>query len=429
MAGPALLARPGTTAQAILAALPATAAVFAAPMRWPWRRVPLTTAAIVVLALSLAVDVVYRGPKSYAGLWAVAEFPALLVLTGRVVRRAPDRQAAVVGALAVAATVLLPLRFLFAEPSVAGSAVALTCAFAFFPAVGAAGTGLYLRTLENRRIRAVEKARRDQRLEVAGDLHDFVAHEVTGIVLEVQAARVAAYDREQLDELLERLEEAGLRALESMDRTVRTLRDPEGGGEEGQPPPTRVHGLADLAEMVERFAATGGGVRAGSAVRTVLELEEGLTGALPRETEDAVHRVVLEALTNIRRHAAGAGRVTVTVARVDEGAGDVGITGDVGIAAGVGTAAGVGGAIGPRDVGGAGGVRDAVAVTVVDDGGTSGGRSGGPLSGARQAGGTGLAALRARVEALGGRLEYGSYGTGWRVRAVLPAAGRRPLRR
>lgn len=410
---PLPLGREGLAFDTFVTAVPAAVAAFAAPMRWPWGRITLTTAVTTVAALSLAADFFYRGPKDYAALWETAEIPALLVLAGRQIRREPARQAAVGGFLAVAAFVLLPLRFLNAEPSVKGGAVVVLSALALFLAVGAAGTGLYLRAQDDRRARAVARAMRDQRLEVAGDLHDFVAHEVTGIVLEVQAARVAEYDREQTAELLARLEEAGLRALDSMDRTVRTLRAPEGRGagdrraaaegpgrpeaaDESELPPTRLHGLADLAGMVERFAATGGGRAGGgdggeavgsrtngTGVRVTLGMDDSLPGTLPRATEDAVHRVVLEALTNIRRHAAGAGRVDVEVVRA------------------------------PADG------EPAVSVTVTDDGG---GRPSGPLGlPARNGGGTGLAALTARVEALGGTLACGRYGPGWRVSAVLPA--------
>ncbi|CAM5357412.1 MULTISPECIES: sensor histidine kinase [Streptomyces] len=387
---PVPLVRGGAPLEALIAALPAVVAAFAAPMRWPWGRITLGAAVITAAVLSLAVDLVYRGPKSYAALWEFAEAPALLVLAARQIRRAPARQAAVGGFLAALAFILLPLRFLHADPPVKGGAAVLVSAPALFVTVGVGGLALYLRAQEDRRHRAVAQARREQRLEVAGDLHDFVAHEITGIVLEVQAARVAEYDREQTAELLARLEDAGLRALDSMDRTVRTLRDPEGHavadspqppeayGDAGELPPTRLYGLADLAEMVERFGATG--------VRTALDLDDALSGTLPRATEDAVHRVVLEALTNIRRHAAGAERVSVEVAGAP--AGD-----------------------GPGD-----GRR--VAVTVTDDGG---GRPAGPLGLPRHGGGTGLAALTARVEALGGTLAYGRHGDGWRVHAVLPA--------
>ncbi|MDP9841862.1 sensor histidine kinase [Streptosporangium lutulentum] len=363
---PAALGR----SSALVMAVPAAATAFTAMMRWPWGRVPLAAAASAVCLLSLTADLVFRGPQGYVVLWALVEFPALLILAGRVIRRAPDRQAATVGPLVASAVVLLPVRFLFAAPAADVQAVALTCSLSLLPAAGAIGIGLYFRTLDNRRARAVLEALREQRLQVAADLHDFVAHELTGIVLEVQAARLDAYEPAQFGELLGRLEASGLRALDSMDRTVQTLRGPG----ERDAPPTRVYGLGDLTELVGRFAeSTDGGALA------ELRVEPDLAGTLPRGTEDTAHRVVLEALTNIRRHAAGARGVTVTVVRAPAG-------------------------------------TPAVEVTVTDDGN---GTTSPPIL-RRGAGGTGLPELRARAEALGGTLTWGPHKTGWRVRAILP---------
>jgi len=96
----------------------------------------------------------------------------------------------------------------------------------------------------------------------------------------------------------------------------------------------------------------------------------------------AVYRVVLESLTNVRRHAARATEVTVSVRRAAED-------------------------------------RDAVDVTVTDDGG----RGGLLRLDRRRGGGTGLAELAARVEALGGTLTAGPREKGWRVRARIPIRG------
>jgi signal transduction histidine kinase len=224
-----------------------------------------------------------------------------------------------------------------------------------------------LRALESRRVRAVQQARRQQRLEVAADLHDFVAHEVTGIVLESQAAQLEKLAPKEYQELLVRIEQAGQRALDSMDQTVATLRSAE--QERGEPPSTRQHGLEDLPELVDRFSAT-------SAAEVRLSLAADTLDALSRETQDTAYRVVLEALTNVRRHAARAGRVEVVACRTEDGA---------------------------------------VEITVLDDGGS------GSTAITRQAGGTGLAGLGARVSALGGTLDARPLDGGWRVTCRLPA--------
>ena len=94
-----------------------------------------------------------------------------------------------------------------------------------------------------------------------------------------------------------------------------------------------------------------------------------------------MYRVVVEALTNVRRHAVGARHVRVVVART---------------------------------------AHDGVRAEITDDGRVDG-------RGAAGSGrGQGLAGLGARVEALGGTLSAGPHGpAGWRVAAELPL-GTRP---
>ncbi|WP_391486555.1 histidine kinase [Amycolatopsis bartoniae] len=52
--------------------------------------------------------------------------------------------------------------------------------------------GLYLRHLDEQRQWAVTAACREQRVRLAGEVHDRVGHEITGIVLEAQATRLGA---------------------------------------------------------------------------------------------------------------------------------------------------------------------------------------------------------------------------------------------
>lgn len=373
---PALIAPPSAALPAVMAALALVVSIRA----WPaGGRISLGQAAGGVALLSLAADLGSFGKPGLVLLWFPFETVALLVLLERVVRHVPGRRVAAVAPLTGAAAVLLPLRFTLHAPHTGLKESVFVAALAFFPAACAAGVGLYLRSLDNRRAHAVALARREQRLEVARDLHDFVAHEVTGIVLEAQAAQLGddtAVDAEEHRALLQRIEQAGLRALTSMDRTVTTLRSAD-GHTWGEPPPTRLHGLADLPELVARFAAM---TAAEVALSLADELADELADALSPEAEDAAYRVVLEALTNVRRHAPRAGRVEVYAGRTAD---------------------------------------RAVAVSVTDTAGAGAGAIG------RQGGGTGLAGLAERVSALGGALEAGPYGEGpygegWRVSCRLP---------
>jgi signal transduction histidine kinase len=347
-------------------------------------RITLAHAATGAAALSLVTDLVYPGPPGAVIVWYPFETAALLVVLERVVRHVTVPRVAVVGTLTAAAAILLPLRSTLHNPQTGLKESVFAASLCLLPAACATGVGLYLRSLDTRRRHAVALARREQRLEVARDLHDFVAHEVTGILMEVQAAQIDDRDADDPEEwraLLTRVEQASLRALESMDRTVTTLRGAKGtaeanteGGTMDEPPPTRPHGPADLPELVDRFSA-------GTTAEVTLTLPDWtVTGDLSRETEETAYRVVLEALTNVRRHAARTGRVEVCVRRSADGR--------------------------------------AVELSVTDaGGGTAPARP-------RRGGGMGLAGLAERVAALGGALEAGPTEQGWRVRCVLPTAAR-----
>ncbi|WP_051653154.1 sensor histidine kinase [Kitasatospora cheerisanensis] len=280
------------------------------------------------------------------------EFAVLLVLVVRSVRHLTARQSWTVGALTTGAALLLPLRFALRQPEPLDASVA-GLVLSVAPVAVALGGALYLRGQDDRRARAVRDARREQRLAVARDLHDYVAHELTGILLEVQAAQVSGYDPDENARLLARLEAAGQRALASMDHTLDALR-----AEDAAP---RRHTLAELPGLLDHFPD-----------RPALHRPDDLP-ALPPVVEDAAYRVALEALTNIRRHAPAADRITLALAHCP----DAGLT-----------------------------------VTVTD--------SGPAHPRARPGGGTGLSALRTRIADLGGELTAGPHGTGWRVAATLP---------
>ncbi|MBD0742212.1 sensor histidine kinase [Streptomyces sp. CBMA152] len=119
-----------------------------------------------------------------------------------------------------------------------------------------------------------------------------------------QAARFVARQNPQAAlDTLAWIEEAGQRALRSMDETVHMLRTDE--DDDGRR--HAVQGLGELPELVERLASS-------SSARVHLEIAAGVD-AVRREVVATVHRVVVEALTNVRRHAPDASEVRGKVAR------------------------------------------------------------------------------------------------------------------
>lgn len=213
--------------------------------------------------------------------------------------------------------------------------------------------GFYLRWRRHQREYHVERARAQERLAVARDLHDVVAHEVTGIVVQAQALRRIADTRpEAAVRALPEIEAAGARALEAMRSLVSRLREPD------EAPPE-----SDAREGLARLAGASGGLEV--AVRV-----EGSLAGLAPEVGTALVRIAQEAVTNARRHARGATRVSV---EVESAAGE--------------------------------GVR----MSVLDDGRGSAG-----------SGGYGLVGMEERARLLGGELAAGPGADGWEVRVRLP---------
>jgi len=157
--------------------------------------------------------------------------------------------------------------------------------------------GLYLRWREFQRRSHVERARAQERLAIARDLHDVVAHEVTGIVVQAQALRhVAERDPGAVRAVLPEIEAAGARALESMRGMVSRLREPD----DVPLAPDIVEGLARLES-------------ASDARPRVTVSCGGDVNGLPSTVGTTVLRIVQEAVTNALRYARGATLVEAVV--------------------------------------------------------------------------------------------------------------------
>lgn len=295
---------------------------------------------------------------------------ALGVLVASAIRTLPARPAATVaggGLVVVAGSWLAAVPF---EPE---TTVIPTLAAAAWLAAVAAGLGG--RLLVARREAAVERVRRDERLAVARELHDVVAHHITGIVVQAQAAQIVARrgpdEAARVMESLTGIETAGSEALTSLRRVVGLLRDADDAASVAPGPEA-------LGTLVSRFEAHGPEVR--------LQLPDDGT-AWPPEVTTTVYRVVQESLTNVTRHAPRARTVTVDVRTVPDGLA-VEVSDDA-----------------PRAGGG------------YDGAGFDGGESGD----AGHRGGYGLVGMRERVVSLGGTLRAGPRPDGgWTVTATLP---------
>jgi len=146
----------------------------------------------------------------------------------------------------------------------------------------------------------------DERLHIARDVHDLVAHHIA--VVNVQAgvaAHVLADRPDAAREALGHVTEASRAALDELGSLIGVLR---GSDESAPSTPTTTAptpGLADLERLVAAAEVTG------------LRVDREVVGA-PRELPPAVdvsaYRIVQEALTNAGRHGAGRARLILTYA-------------------------------------------------------------------------------------------------------------------
>ncbi|GAB3578456.1 histidine kinase [Amycolatopsis endophytica] len=223
--------------------------------------------------------------------------------------------------------------------------------------------GLYFRARDSERRKVVEAAVSDaqnsERMALARELHDLVAHHVTGIIVQAQAAKVIADQNPKVAlEVIERIEVAGTEAMTAMRRLVGSMR---AGGDVVTDQAT-MDLDADLRRLAER-------------AQVPVDAEVRVPKNLPQEVSRSALRLVQESLTNTRKHAAGATRVRL-LAEVRDGE---------------------------------------LHIRVADDGRQVVTR---PAGGS---GGYGLVGMRERVELLHGRLAAGpAPDGGWVVEAWLP---------
>lgn len=277
------IARPVGWFQAALAIF----AIFVYAVYRPGRKRWIGYVAVASIALSLL-----EIPSDERGI-GTAELLAMGILMLYAVRHwdaAPGRWVAPV----LAAAILLIGFRLF---DLRGSAIGGTMMILF--ALGSVvGFGAYLRSLDKLRRETQEEVRRAERMELAREMHDFVAHHVTGMVVLAQAAQVTDTNpRESFADI----EEAGLAALASMRRMVKMLRAEDGGA--GVNP---LGDLSQIEDLVERFSREG--------TDASCFISPDLAGRIDPEIAATAHRVVREALTNVRKHAQGAKQVRVVVA-------------------------------------------------------------------------------------------------------------------
>ena len=157
---------------------------------------------------------------------------------------------------------------------------------------------LNARAAADRRGRAEATARQasEERLAIARDLHDVVAHSISVINVQANTA-LHLMDRqpERAREALSAIREVSGQALTEFGTVLGTLRD-SGGSVGGGAPLAPVPGVARLDELAARARSAGFAVTVAA---------EGPVRQLSAGVDAAAYRIVQEALTNTVRHSAG----------------------------------------------------------------------------------------------------------------------------
>jgi signal transduction histidine kinase len=256
-----------------------------------WRRTQPLACVVVGFgtAMALGLATLAGGPRN-VGLTTMIY---ILVLVYALVRWGSGRQI-VIGLAVVLVAAVFSIATDYTGPA------ELFGGFGILAAAAAGGAAFRYGT-ESRR-RALDQIRSQERVGLARELHDMVAHHVSAIAVQAQAGRAMAGQRPEAGlEALAVIEGEASRTLAEMRAMVRVLR--EAAPAEYTPQP----GVADLASLARRDPVP------------VVDVEvPGDLDELPLQVDAAVYRLAQEALTNALRHARNASRVEI---RVVEGGG------------------------------------------------------------------------------------------------------------
>jgi signal transduction histidine kinase len=255
------------------------------------RRAPLGTVALTaVLALAVALPDPTLAPHAW---FAPAAALMSLALTGPLPRRA----------LAVLGTIVVGVgigRHDQVSAFLTVSHLALIAVPILATEIAAAQRSHRLAGLErlsllsSAREHQAERRVQEERLRIARDLHDVVAHTLTTINVQAAVAgHLLATRPERAHEALAVIEDASREAINELRALVGVLRDPDGGA-----PLAPTPGLAQVPDLVARACAGG--------MRALLDVRGEQPARVPEALSHAAFRIVQESLTNAARHTGGA---------------------------------------------------------------------------------------------------------------------------
>jgi signal transduction histidine kinase len=236
---------------------------------------------------------------------------------------------------------------------------------------GARGRGERVSAVQAARVSREEAAATAERLRIARELHDVLAHSLSAISVQAGVGlHLMDREPERARDALRNIRSTSVDALDEVREVLGILRA------DGEPAPREPAATAP-ADAVPALldAARAAGITVDD------ELNPAVLAGLDADRATVLVRALQEALTNVRRHAGEGARVAASV-RAESGL---------------------------------------VRLEVADDGGVRAADEPPPRVGpGDEATGFGLRGMRERVEALGGTVDAGPRGTGWAVVVELP---------
>ncbi|WP_328522961.1 sensor histidine kinase [Kribbella sp. NBC_00359] len=273
------------------------------PLLWRRRRPAVV---LVVVSAAWVVSQVVFGPSAPFGLW-VALYAVIVYATRRTAEVAAAAATVVVAALELAQVGRDGLRLDDALPMVV---VTLVVGIVGFVVADRRTRSAALRDraefLEREREALSRQAAAEERLRIARELHDLVAHSLTTIAIQSSTGRLALPQHPDVAQrALATIETTSRDASREMRQLLGVLRQGDDTAAQLDPTP----GLANLDDLVGTMR------RAGADVQLTVE---GARRPLARSLDLVAYRVVQEALTNVVKHAGHPAAAAVLVRYDDD---------------------------------------------------------------------------------------------------------------
>lgn len=253
---------------------------------------------IALLALSLG-GLILPAAESFAG------FLFALFLMARLTPRRPARLALAAAIVPIGVNTYTGLRF---HPDDPLTLTLLSLGLWVVMILGVWAAGRTLARTDQRIVTerqwaeaATEEARAMERLRISRDLHDTVAHALTGMILQIaglRAARIQSKPNVDVDDVLASVQQSAEQSMRELHRLLGMLRTSDTGDTSERP-----HGLVDIPALVA--AAEDSGLAITSTIR-------GDHGELDPSLEHTAYRVVQEGLSNAMKHAGEGAHVEIS---------------------------------------------------------------------------------------------------------------------